>query len=81
MHLGSERSHDSQLQPQRIRRAAVRQYDRRTTVRTRQHCLDEFCLVAAELAVKYDLVRTAENEVGNPVPYSAIGSGGASHIG
>jgi hypothetical protein len=78
MHLGSERSLGSQ--PRSIRRTAVRRYDRRTTVLTRQHCLDEFGLVAAELAVKYDLVRTAENDVGN-TPYNAIGPGGASHIG
>lgn len=78
MHLASERSQASQ--PQRIRRAVVRPYDRRTTVRTRQHCLEDFCLVAAELAVKYDLVRTAGNEAGNSMPYNVIGSGGASHI-
>lgn len=61
MHLGSERSQDSQPQPQRIHRAVVRRYGRRTTVRTRQHCLDEFCLIAAELAVKAD---EAETEAG-----------------
>jgi hypothetical protein len=79
MYLGPEWSQHGQSQNRRIRKQTVRRYDRRTNVRTRQDCLDEFCLVAAELAVKYGLVRTVED--GEAAPYSAMGSGGASHIG